>query len=538
MHAERTARHGESRVFWSGLGYWNLYFLCKLALFWLGYLNLQPLPNLALVAFLLLPLPGVWLGRLRTVVAIPLAMALLYQDSWLPPFSRLLNQPGVLDFSGSYLLELAGRFINWPLCALLLALAVFYVYLQAWLRFTTFTLAGLGWLAAPPLMNLAQPPAQAEVRLVGAEVAQGESGRVSLDDYLRAFYDEESRRVTRFPPPAAEATPFDLLILNICSMAWEDLEAVGLSDNALFRQMDVVFERFNSATSYSGPAAVRLLRAGCGQGSHQGLYQNAPNQCLLMDSLRELGFSTELAMNHNGQFDDFLGDVQRQGGLAEPVISDKGLTRNIIGFDRSPIWRDREVLDLWWQQRQRADHQGAVLYYNSTTLHDGNRIVLPDGNTRGADYRELARRLFDDLDGFFRQLEQSGRRVVVLLVPEHGANLHGDRMQISGMRELPSPAITHVPVGIKLFGMGTESGVQLTVDEPSSYLALSEFVARLYRQQAEEEGPPELSRLVEDLPVTPWVAENAGTVVLEHEGIPYIRLEEKGTWLPYPARFK
>ncbi|MBA4500837.1 cellulose biosynthesis protein BcsG [Marinobacterium marinum] len=541
MRSEGSVGGSLSRVSEIGLGHWNLYFLCKLGMFWLGYLNLQPLPNIVFAAFLLLPLPWTWLRHARLLIAVPLAIALLYQDSWWPPITRLLNQPGVMDFSGKYLLELAGRFVNWTLCALLLAFVVFYIYLRHWLRFTTFTLLGLGWFSLQPLLSLAPTMAQGSGEQVMAETGKPQDTKMSLDESLQAFYDAEQRRVTQFPPADEAGAPFDLLIINVCSMAWDDLDAVGLKDNPLFSQMDVVFERFNSATSYSGPAAVRLLRASCGQSSHQGLYEdNVPQQCLLMDRLRGLGFNTELAMNHNGHYDNFLGDLQTQGGLGNPVVDEHGLSRNILGFDNSPIWRDREVLGAWWQRRQQSDHQASTaLFYNTTTLHDGNRIVTGDGGTRLTDYRELAQRLLQDLDAFFQQLEQSGRPVAVLLVPEHGANLHGDRMQIQGMRELPSPAITHVPVGIKLFGMGAQTESPHLVTEPSSYLALSEFVSRLYAQSTETGTlSVDLPHLLADLPVTPWVAENAGTVVLEHEGIPYIRLEEQGTWLPYPARFK
>lgn len=526
-----------SRVTWRGLGNWNLYFLAKLALLFGGYLNLQPLPNLVFMAFLLLPLSGRWLSLLRQLLAIPAAVALLYQDSWLPPFSRLLNQPSVMSFEGTYLLELASRFINWPLCGLLLIMTVVFIYLQPWLRFTTFSVLGLVWLAIPQLSTLTPsyqegPQAQLATTTAGSE-------QELLDDYLQTFYQQQSRQVVDFTPAAEADAPFDLLILNICSLAWEDLDSVGLRDHALFGQMDVMFERFNSATSYSGPAAVRLLRASCGQTSHEALYQDSPAQCLLMDNLKDLGFSTELAMNHNGQFDDFLGDIERQG-LAAPTASHAGM-RYLLGFDGSPIARDSEVLHAWWQQDTPSQHtssqQARVLYYNTTSLHDGNRRVLTDGGTQQASYQDRAQQLFADLEHFFRQLEQSGRPVVVLLVPEHGANLHGDRMQISGMRELPSLDLTHVPVGIKLFGMGHEFS-PVTIKQPSSYQALSEFIARLYQQQTQAKSPPEISALVAGLPTTPWVAENAGTVVVVHDDIPYIRMEEQGTWLPYPSRFK
>ena len=87
---------------WPDLRGWNLYFLSKVILAWMGALDLHILPNLLLLAALLVPLP--WRGAriARTVVAIPVAVALYYQDTWWPPFERLLAQPGVLDFSASY----------------------------------------------------------------------------------------------------------------------------------------------------------------------------------------------------------------------------------------------------------------------------------------------------------------------------------------------------------------------------------------------------------------------------------------------------
>ncbi|MBL1379049.1 cellulose biosynthesis protein BcsG [Zobellella sp. CGMCC 1.18722] len=517
-----------------------MYFLLKLALFWLGYLNLQPLPNLVFAAVLLFPLGPRSLRILRNLLAIPVAAALLYQDTWFPPFTRLLNQPGVLDFSGLYLLELLERFINWQLCGLLLLIVVAYIYLRQWLRLTTFSLLGLAWLGIQPVLEMAQPVAVAQVRTEApapapSAQANAEPDSSMLDGYLQDFYGRESERVVDFRGASEPVAPFDLVIINICSMAWDDLEAVGLRDNRLLQQMDVVFDHFNSATSYSGPAAIRLLRASCGQGAHDSLYQDAPAQCLLMDQLQSLGYSNEAVLNHNGQFDNFIGDIRAQGQLPLAALDTRGLQRSVIGFDSSPIWRDRDVLGGWWQRRLGREDARVAMFYNTTTLHDGNRTVLPDGGTRRGDYRELANRLIDDLTVFFEQLEHSQRRVVVVVVPEHGASLHGDRMQIAGMREIPSPSITHVPVGIRLFGMGVERGpAPQRVSEPSSYLALSAFIARLHDANADATLPV----LLADLPVTPWVAENAGTVVLDYDGIPYVRLKENGIWLPYPARFK
>ncbi|KIH85231.1 cellulose biosynthesis protein BcsG [Pseudomonas batumici] len=528
---------------WPGLGHWNLYFLLKFVLLWAGYLNLQIVPNLVFAAALLLPLPNRYLRILRTVIAIPVGVALFYQDTWLPPFSRLLDQPGVLNFSGAYLVELVGRFIDWNLCALLAVLAVAYAFVRHWLRLTTLSVLGLAWLASANVLSLHAGSEPVAASASGAPVATASTAApdsATLEAYLQKFYSTEAGRKVEFKPATSAVQPFDLLLINICSMAWDDLDAVGLRDNTLFQQMDVIFDNFNSATSYSGPAAIRLLRASCGQVPHSQLYGTPPEQCLLMGDLSKLGFANEVMLNHTGQFEGFLDEVRAQGSLPAPAVSTRKLPRELVGFDGSPILRDAQVLDTWWKHREDEKSDRVALFYNTTTLHDGNRTLTADGGTKSSDYKPRAQGLIDDLNGFIKQLELSGRRVVVVIVPEHGAALHGDRMQISGMREIPSQSITHVPVGIKLVGMGRNPGAApLHITEPSSFLALSEIISRLYGAQSKGDGQgPDWSALLSNLPQTAAVSENSGTVVVDYGGKPYIRLKEKAGWLPYPQRFK
>ncbi|UXL40802.1 cellulose biosynthesis protein BcsG [Pseudomonas fragi] len=531
---------------WRGLGAWNLYFLAKFLLAWTGHLNFQVLPNLIFAVVLLIPITHPILRRVRTLVAIPVAVALFYQDTWFPPFSRLLAQPGVLDFSFVYIVELLGRFIDWQVCAMLLLLIVGYIFLSQWLRLTTFTLLGFAWLGMGNLQWLLPPAAAPQMAGTQAPTGQtgstGEPDDATLNGYLDKFYLSESTRKVEFKEPAVKPQPFDLLVINICSMAWDDLEAVGLRDNSLFSQMDVIFDNFNSATAYSGPAAIRVLRASCGQTSHAQLYKPPADQCLLFDDLRKLGFSNELMLNHTGAFDGFLQEVREQGQLPPAALGvvPAGLPRTYVGFDGSPIWRDRDVLSKWWQHRLAEDTPSMALFYNTTSLHDGNRQVQSDGGTQPADYSSRAQILLDDLNAFLKELQKSGRRVVVAIVPEHGAALHGDRMQIAGMREIPSDSITHVPVGIKLINMGDNAQTQpVHIGEPSSYLAVAEIIARLYADPALGNGQTvDWSKLLTDLPRTPKVSENSGTVVLDYNGKPYVRIKENGGWLPYPQRFK
>ncbi|MBI0525349.1 cellulose biosynthesis protein BcsG, partial [Dickeya dianthicola] len=67
----------------------------------------------------------------------------------------------------------------------------------------------------------------------------------------------------------------------ICSLSWSDLEVVQLENHPLWKKFDILFRQFNSATAYSGPASIRLLRASCGQQSHTDLYQPVNQQCFL-----------------------------------------------------------------------------------------------------------------------------------------------------------------------------------------------------------------------------------------------------------------
>lgn len=522
---------------WRGLGAWNLYFLAKFLLVAVGMLDFQPLPNLLFAAFLLNPLPGKWLRVVRQLVAIPLGIALFYHDTWLPPFSRLLAQPGVLDFSWQYLLELGARFVNWNLLGALALLLVAYAYLRHWLRMSTLSLIGLAWLAVGGLPSLgsstAQPAEAGTTSAVTNAPVAAVADTATLNAWLERFFTSERQRVTAFPVAKPDEQPFDLLVINVCSLAWDDLAAVGMHDNPLFSRLDVVFDQFNSATSYSGPAAIRMLRASCGQSSHAGLYQPAAEQCLLFENLAKLGFQSQTLLNHSGHFDNFIGDITTQH-MPQPGFSVTDFPRALVSFDGSPVAGDFDVLHRWWTKRAGTADQHVSLFYNTISLHDGNRIVTSDGGTRPADYAMRANRLFGDLGKFLDELEASGRRVVVAIVPEHGAALHGDRMQLSGMREIPTPSITHVPVGLKFIGMGQPARSEpLHVATPTSFLALSELMSRVYAGLGGGQTLDLPSALI-DLPTTERVSETSGAQVLDYQGRTYMRLQGQPDWQPVP----
>ncbi|WP_435608438.1 cellulose biosynthesis protein BcsG [Pseudomonas knackmussii] len=517
---------------WPELGLWNLYFLVKFVLLWMGMLDFNALLNLLLAAGVLLPLPGVWLPRLRQLIAVPLGVALFYKDTWYPPIRRLFEQKEVLAFTPEYVADLLSRFVNWDVVGVVFALVVAFLFIAPWLRLTLLNVALLLWVylaGTLPAFNVAP----ISVAAAGGESGGGQvAGSNAIDAWLDQFYREQAGKMTRFPARSDKGEPFDLLVLNVCSLAWDDLEDAGMRDNALFRQMSIVFDNFNSATSYSGPAAIRMLRASCGQPRHNDLYEPANEQCMLFDNLAKLGYSAELMLNHNGPITRKYMTFLAGQHLPDRWMNSDDFPAALKAYDGASIARDLDVLQAWWEHRLKEPKPAISLFYNTITLHDGNRITNPDGSTRRASFQERAKTFLGDLERFIDLLQKSGRRVTLVLVPEHGAAVHGDRMQISGMREIPSRSITHVPVGIKLINMGEEEGqAPLHVTTPASYLAVSELIARLYAQQG---GPLDLPALIHDLPTTAAVSENSDSAVVEFQGLPYVRLKGQSQWMPYP----
>ncbi len=530
-----------------GLGGWSLYFLIKFFLYWRDYIAFHALENLAFGAFLLLPVESRFGRLLRNTVAVFTGIVLFYHDTWLPSPKRLFSQlDNLTSFSGQYLLELAMRFMDLRLLSVMVLLWVGYLLASRYIR--------VGFLVMLTLATLAFLYSDEEGGLPGASFPSGtlvteargtletetpaapsspspEDLQNRLDRELENFHQTERQRVVPFP--ANEQPEFDLLFIHVCSLSWDDLEWAGLKEHPLLASFDILFTNFNSAASYSGPAAIRVLRANCGQPSHHDLYQDASTSCYLFENLKKAGFDMSLYLNHDGRFGDFLKTpVQKRGGWhADPKPLEE-VTVQQHAFDGTPIHDDLAVLSHWLDKR-RGDGTPDATYYNTISLHDGNRLI---GKGADLDSREnyslRLHRLLDNLLAFFRMLENSGRKAVVVLVPEHGAAVRGDRIQIAGLREIPSPAITRVPVGIRVFGPNIRHGVPQRINRPVSYLAISHVVRELLEDNPFRKGELDLEKLTRDLPQTRFVSENEDIVVMQYNNRYYLRLED-GQWTPY-----
>ncbi|MBA8782461.1 MULTISPECIES: cellulose biosynthesis protein BcsG [Aeromonas] len=533
---------------WHGLGGWNVYFLAKFALLWGGYLNFHPLINLVFAAFLIFPLPRAGWRRARHWLALPVGAGIFYHDTWLPGIESIRAQGSqVFSFTLDYWAELLGRFINWEMVGAGFVLLTLYLFIAQWLRFTPWILLALLWLWVSPqvsnpfasskgasehALNTSREETRPSVLPMEEQLDQSAPPtNENLNAYLDDFYREEQERLVHFPESLpAQATPFDVLIINVCSLAWRDVEASGLTGHPVWSHFDIRFNRFNSATSYSGPSSIRLLRASCGQTSHQGLYTTAPSQCLLFDNLAQLGFEKQVAMDHSGAFGNYLKDLQQYASLDVPLMSKEGMPHDLASFDGEPIYRDDALFARWLSERQKSKAERNVTFFNLIALHDGNRYAA---TRQIAPYKARLQTLLDQLDQFLTSLEQSGRKVAVILVPEHGAAIAGDKMQMAGLRDIPSPSITQVPVGVALIGAKGVHGATKAIDTPSSFLAISELISRLVGGNTFGSATIDWDGLLKGLPETPAVSENQGSVVLEYQGKYHIKLGE-GDWVPYP----
>ncbi len=200
--------------------------------------------NLVFLAFLLVPIPREKLHRIRHWIAIPLGFALFWHDTRLPgPESIFSRGSQIAGFSASYIWDLIVRFINWSMVGAFFVLLVLWLFISQWLRVTVFVSAMVVWLAVSLLLPAftlwpsGQPTTAAATR-TGQYRGQRRRWRrvqpansdippqtepptsANLTNWLNAFYAAEQKRKTPFPDQLpADAQPFDLLVINICSLS-------------------------------------------------------------------------------------------------------------------------------------------------------------------------------------------------------------------------------------------------------------------------------------------------------------------------------
>ncbi len=498
---------------------WGFYFVAKIILNFQGVLRLDIPWNIAFALFLLIPLPK-WLHKhapVRWTYALlitALAVLLLWRDSWLPPLMdaiALVKQQGLPQ--KEYILNFVSRYYNDRMAgwAAGLFLACYIVN-----RFVKLVPVAVVTMMVLVPLNMMTAPDSREMN-------------ASVD----GFYESESTRIVEMQKPAGQIN-FDIVFLHVCSLSWDDLKQVGLENHPFLKQFQYLYRDFDSVTTYSGPAMIRMLKSNCGQEPHSAIYNEMPKECYTVNALERIGYKPWVALNHNGVYGDFAKEMVRYGRLATPPMDISAVPANQRMFDDSPVHDDYGVLDQWWNERLKSDRP-AVLYYNTVSLHDGSHWATDRAwfkkDRKALDY-EFTSKLFDDLGKFFALLEKSGRNVVVVFVPEHGLALSGSTTQAPGLRDIPLPGITNVPVGIKLIGEGFNGRPlhQTIIDKPTSYLAVAYQLSFFLKRNPFNADGMIPRRMLDELPATEHVAENQDAKVIR-SGQKYYLLAKDTNWV-------
>ncbi|AYY58715.1 cellulose biosynthesis protein BcsG [Burkholderia multivorans] len=498
--------------------FWNLYFILKFALFATGHLQPMWVANLvfALALAASAPLRSRVARIVRQVAAVAIAVPLLARELHAPPLARLAEAAReVATFRADYWLEILPRLLPPMLLLTVAGVLIVYFVVNRWLRVATFVIAAL---IAMPLWQAGSGWA---TRVAQATTAQGGAATAARagqpEDYnaaLATFRAQESQRQVAFGHLGSDpAAQFDVIVVHVCSLSWDDLDAAKLRNHPMLSRFDYLFTNFSTAASYSGPAAIRVLRASCGQEAHADLYKPAPQQCHLFAQLASAGYTVQSLLNHDGHFDNFLQVIRDNIGVpGAPLVSNEAAPVAMHAFDGSAIKDDYATLANWYAQR--ASVAGPVaLYYNTISLHDGNRVV-GSALTSIDSYPQRAAKLMSDVDRLADLIAQSGRRAVIVFVPEHGAALRGDRNQVAGLREIPTPRIVHGPVGVRLVGFAGDHGTTTVIDQPTSFLALAQLLSNLVSNSPFKPGVT-LAQYAADLPRTRMIGENEGTVTMQ-----------------------
>jgi cellulose synthase operon protein YhjU len=501
------------------MGIWAFYFIIKIILFYTGYINFHFFVNATFAIWLIFSNANPLLLRIRKWTALPIAIVLFYFDSQLPPLRNVIPKISqLLDFSFQYYIELLTRIVSWEVIAILVGLYIAYYILAKKLRMSTIALIAIMSTLLPLGVNMAPLAYDADGQVIGLP------SDMELTESLDGFFIEESSRTAFNRSQKASGAPFDILVINVCSLAWDDLKYIKEENNPLFQRFHYLFTNFNSASSYSGPSIIRLLRSSKGQQDQRDLYKPPVDGSLLFSNLNKTGYQVQLALNHDGKYGDLLKEIRNEGGMSAPLFDNTQATPYLKGFDGSQIYDDYSVLSNWWDARMKSPSERVALFYNTITLHDGNRAL--DGSRLENSVETYSRRthkLLSDLDRFYTKVNSSGKQVVIVFIPEHGAAIRRNKNEIVGMREIPSPNVTNVPAGIMFTGKADASVKTNTIAQPTSYLATSDLISKFVGKTPFGASAPSPETYLKNIPSTRFVAENEDSVIMKFGSSYYFR---------------
>lgn len=102
------------------------------------------------------------------------------------------------------------------------------------------------------------------------------------------------------------------------------------------------------------------------------IYEGREPECEIMTQLEGIGFHPFLYMDHNGEFEDYIGGLRERAGLSAPLSPIDQLPRQYTAFDGSGIVKDSAVFGKWLKDIEQMKGNSVTLF-NLVSLHDGTR---------------------------------------------------------------------------------------------------------------------------------------------------------------------
>jgi cellulose synthase operon protein YhjU len=536
--------------------WWFFYFFLTTVLQILEYNVTNILELIALALIVLIPLPRYKIGYMvlniiRSGIALSLALHLFWNQARLPSphiISSIIFDPS-MRFSSEVILQFIWQHIHittlLEMSILIIVSLLFSRYYRKPIYYFLITVFIVVTGVYQTTANAANAPITVWVHNFTntttnssqtTEISQ-ENTPKNLDTYSNNFYSTEHNRFLD-PLVLTTAANTDIIMLQICSFGWEDLEKIGIDISNFFSQFDIIFTKFTSADSYSHTAAIRLLRGVCGEQKHEDLFLDAPEMCYTQEQWRKNGYRTFSVFNHNGAYARFSDVVQQQGRVDKPFPL-KNISPLQTAFDGSPVYDDYEVLSSWLKNGLSVSSSPAAMFYNSITLHAGVHGKNDSTWWKSTNEDQYARRFnvfSTNLKRFFDDLRASNRRAVVVLVAEHGAGLKTTPLQPQMIREIPLPGITFVPAAIKLFGPdfnSRTSSLRYVSNDMISYLGLYSVVYKFLETKPSAISLVNGDALTKNIPTTALVAHSGTGVVMGINGDFYYK-KNNGSWEKLP----
>lgn len=524
----------------------SVYFIYRFTLYFLGFTRF----SVALGALLFVMCLCSFMNRASRIIynclLLIFAVVLLYHDSYLPPLTNL-----TVDFTDNiisdffYYAEIFIDFINLELVVIFLFVLIVVFFLFDYIYSITVVAALLCYIGMSQLSSRIVPVSadmvatsvQNAVQSIDIPKQTGDTSSENIENYLKTFLEKEKNRLISMPQELAQDfAPFNVVIVNICSMAYDDIEASKLLGHEVFKKADYSFENFNSVSSYSTPATLRLLRANCGQMTEAEIYEGRRSECELLTSLEQVGYQSSIYFDHNGAYGDYLKTLRQLAGLNPPLNDPKLLHSQYTSFDGTPIYSDKELFNAYLYTIKATHATNNVSFMNLLSLHDGNRLT---GQNRSQPYAPRLKLMLDNLSFFIDELEKSKTNTLLIIVPEHGAAIRGDKMQIAKLREIPTDKITRIPVLVKFFGANGsfDQDTERTVKKISgfySYQSLSEIIRRSLANNvfSKDSALCTVDDVFVDLPQTAFIGESTNAFYMNFLNSDFYKLKGE-EWAPY-----